>query len=204
MGDKMYEFMTLPFAYSALEPDINERVVDVHYNKHHKGYLNKLNEIINKTNIKIELKDIPKKIDEFPLIYRGDILYNAGGVLNHDLYWNSLNSTPQKPTGKLLNKINLQYGNFENFRKDFSARAKNLVGSGYTFLVTNNHGDLTIVNLVNQETPYSYNLIPLFTIDLWEHAYYLQYENDRNSYIDNFWNKANFNYASKLYDEIVE
>ena len=103
-----------------------------------------------------------------------------------------------------LNKINIQYGNFENFRKDFISRAKSLVGSGYTFLVSNSRGDLTIINLVNQETPLSYNLIPLFTIDLWEHAYYLQYKNNRNEYIENFWNKANFDNANTLYENIIK
>ena len=200
----MYEIIKLPYPYNALEPDINTEIVDIHYNKHHKNYLKKLNEAINQTNItNIKLEDIPQNIDKYPLKYRGDILYNAGGVLNHNLYWQSMNNTPSKPTGKLLNKINLQYGNFENFRKDFIQRSQNLVGSGYTFLVANNRGDLTIINLVNQETPYSYSLIPLFTIDLWEHAYYLQYKNDRNSYINNFWNKANFNHASNLYDDII-
>ncbi len=201
----MYELMELPYNYSALEPDIESEIVDIHYNKHHRGYVNKLNEALNRSNYdgKYSLEEIPKHIDEFPLKDRGDILYNAGGVLNHNLYWYSMNQNKSNPRSNLLNAITLRYGNFENFRKDFMDKAKHLVGSGYTFLVTNERGDLTIVNMINQETPLSYNLIPLFTIDLWEHAYYLQYKNDRNSYIENFWNKANFDYASMVYDNIV-
>lgn len=201
----MYEMMPLPYLYNALEPDIETEIVDIHYNKHHKNYMNNLNEALSRSNSinKHTLEEIPNHIEDYPLPDRGDILYNAGGVLNHDLYWNSMNNNKSNPKGNLLNKINIQYGNFENFRKDFINRAKHLVGSGYTFLVTNNRGDLTIVNMINQETPLSYNLIPLFNIDLWEHAYYLQYKNDRNSYIENFWNKANFDYANKKYDEIV-
>ena len=197
--------MELPYNYSALEPDIESEIVDIHYNKHHRGYVNKLNEALNRSNYdgKYSLEEIPKHIDEFPLKDRGDILYNAGGVLNHNLYWYSMNQNKSNPRSNLLNAITLRYGNFENFRKDFMDKAKHLVGSGYTFLVTNERGDLTIVNMINQETPLSYNLIPLFTIDLWEHAYYLQYKNDRNSYIENFWNKANFDYASMVYDNIV-
>ena len=201
----MYELMELPYTYNALEPDIESEIVDIHYNKHHRGYVNKLNEALSRSNYdgRYSLDEIPKHIEDFPLKDRGDILYNAGGVLNHNLYWYSMGPNKSQPKSNLLNAINLRYGNFENFRKDFMDRAKHLVGSGYTFLVTNNRGDLTIVNMINQETPISYNLIPLFTIDLWEHAYYLQYKNDRNSYIENFWNKANFDYASMIYDNIV-
>ncbi len=201
----MYEMMKLPYPYNALEPDIIAEIVDIHYNKHHKAYYDKLIAVLTKDNYdyRYSLEELPKHIDEFPLPDRGDILYNAGGVLNHNLYWLSMNRGSNQPRGKLLYKINNQYGNFENFRKEFMDRAKHLVGSGYTFLVSNQNGDLTIVNMVNQETPITYNLIPLFTIDLWEHAYYLQYKNNRNAYIENFWNKANFDYAGKKYDEIL-
>ena len=200
----MYEIMPLPYPYNGLEPDINEEVLKNHYQKHYIGYVNKLNDILKGINNTYSLSEIPLNIDKFPLPLRGDILYNAGGKLNHELYFKSMNQVKSNPKGKLLNKINLQYGNFENFRKDFINRAKNLVGSGYIFLVSNNRGDLTILNLVNQETPLSYNLIPLFTIDLWEHAYYLQYKNDRNLYIENFWNKASFDNAGKIYENILK
>ena len=150
------------------------------------------------------MEEIPSNIENFPINLRGDILYNAGGVLNHELYFKSMNPIKSDPKGNLLNKINTIYGSFEEFRRDFISRAKALVGSGYTFLVSNKRGDLTIINLVNQETPLSYNLIPLFALDLWEHAYYLQYKNDRDKYIENFWNKANFDNALKIYEEIVK
>ena len=104
--------------------------------------------------------------------------------MNHNLYWNSLNSTKKLPTGKLLSKINQTYGSFDNFKNTFIQKSKKMTGSGYTFLVTNN-SNLTIMNLPNQETPLSYGLTPLFTIDLWEHAYYLDYQNNRDLYIKN-------------------
>ena len=106
------------------------------------------------------------------------------------------------PHGKLLSKINQTYGNFNNFKNEFINKAKTLVGSGYTFLVTDNNGNLSIINMNNQETPLSYNYIPLFTIDLWEHAYYLKYKNDRNAYIENIWHKTNFNHASTIYESL--
>lgn len=195
----MYNVIPLPYSYDALKPFIDEETVDIHYNKHHKKYAENLNNLINKN---MPLNQIPKRIEEFPLEKRGPILYNAGGVLNHDLYFQSLNKNSSLPKGTLLNKINQSYGNFENFKKTFISKAKNLVGSGYTFLVTDNNGNLTIMNLPNQETPLSYDLIPLFTIDLWEHAYYLKYKNDRNAYIENIWDKANFDHASTLYENL--
>lgn len=202
----MNEVIKLPYAYDDLEPDINEETVDIHYNKHHKNYAKKLNEYLEKSNYdnKYTLEEIPMHIDEFPLKYRGDILYNAGGVLNHNLYFQSLGKNKSNPNGKLLEQINKRYGNFENFKKSFNETARYLVGSGYTFLVSDKNGNLNIINMVNQETPISYDFTPLFTIDLWEHAYYLQYKNERNKYIEGFWNKANFDNASNVYNELFK
>lgn len=198
--------IVLPYSYNALLPDINSEVLSIHFDKHYKGYVYNLNKYLKEAGFKneISLEEIPSNIENFPINLRGDILYNAGGVLNHELYFKSMNPIKSDPKGNLLNKINTIYGSFEEFRRDFISRAKALVGSGYTFLVSNKRGDLTIINLVNQETPLSYNLIPLFALDLWEHAYYLQYKNDRDKYIENFWNKANFDNALKIYEEIVK
>ena len=202
----MYKLMELPYSYNGLEPELEEEVLKIHHDKHHKAYVDKLNEVLEKSgyNYRYPLEEIPAHIDEFPLIYRGDILYNAGGVLNHNLYWYSMNPKKSNPIKILQQKINSQYGSFNNFKNTFINKSKKLVGSGYTFLVTDKNGELNIINMPNQETPLSYNLIPLFTIDLWEHAYYLQYKNERNKYIENFWDKANFDYASKKYEEIID
>lgn len=194
----MYKLMKLPYPYSALEPVISAKTVDIHYNKHHKKYNDNLNRLIE-NNI-YPLEDIPKNIDKFPINKRGQILYNAGGVLNHDLYWKSINEREKVPEGKLLDKINETYGNYENFENIFIERAKTMVGSGYTFLIQNKK-EISIINLPNQETPLTYGLTPLFTIDLWEHAYYLDYKNDRDKYIENFFKKADFEYASKQYEK---
>lgn len=195
----MYNVIPLPYPYDSLNPIIDEETVNIHYNKHHKKYAENLNNLTNKN---IPINQIPKRIDEFPLKDRGQILYNAGGVLNHNLYWQSLNRNSSLPSGKLLNKIIDDYGSFDKFKNVFINKSKNLVGSGYTFLVTDNNGNLTIMNLPNQETPLSYDLIPLFAIDLWEHAYYLKYQSNRNAYIENIWNKANFDHASNVYEKL--
>ena len=195
----MYNVINLPYSYHSLEPIIDEKTVNIHYNKHHKKYMENLNKLIS---YKMPLEEIPKRINEFPIMNRGEILYNAGGILNHNLYWQSLNEKSAAPSGKLLNKINETYGNLSNFKNEFIKKAQNLVGSGYTFLVTDHNSNLSIINMPNQETPLSYNLIPLFTIDLWEHAYYLKYQNNKNKYLENIWHKVNFNKASRTYNEL--
>ena len=194
----MYKLMKLPYPYNGLKPIISAETVDIHYNKHHKKYNDNLNKLI-KSDI-YPLEDIPKNIDKFPINKRGQILYNAGGVLNHDLYWSSISEREKVPEGKLLDKINETYGSFDNFKNIFIERAKTMVGSGYTFLIQNKK-EISIINLPNQETPLTYGLTPLFTIDLWEHAYYLDYKNDRDKYIENFFKKADFEYASKQYEK---
>ena len=196
----MYNVINLLYPYYALEPIIDEKTVNIHYNKHHKKYMENLNKLTNST---IPLNQIPKRIDEFPINKRGEILYNAGGVLNHNLYFQSLNPNPSLPKGKLLTKINETFGNFENFKTNFITKAKLLKGSGYTFLVSDNKGNLQIINMPNQETPLSYNLTPLFNIDLWEHAYYLKYQNNKDKYLQNIWSKTSFDNASKIYELLI-
>ena len=196
----MYNVINLLYPYYALEPIIDEKTVNIHYNKHHKKYMENLNKL---TNSSIPLNQIPKRIDEFPINKRGEILYNAGGVLNHNLYFQSLNPNPSLPKGKLLTKINETFGNFENFKTNFITKAKLLKGSGYTFLVSDNKGNLQIINMPNQETPLSYNLTPLFNIDLWEHAYYLKYQNNKDKYLQNIWSKTSFDNASKIYELLI-
>lgn len=201
----MYQLESLPYNYDALEPVISATTVDIHYNKHQLGYLNKLNEILNKINYNSNytLEELIINIDEFPLEYRDDILYNASGVINHELYWNSMSHNSVLPTGKLMDKINNTYGNYDTFKTNFINTAKTLVGSGYTFLVLNKNNDLEIINTSNQDSPYSYGLIPLLTIDLWEHAYYLDYQNNKLDYINNFFSIINFNTANKIYENNI-
>ncbi len=195
----MYNSINLPYNDNDLQPYIDEQTVNIHYNKHYKKYLSNLNKLIS--NIKLE--DIPKKLEELPLEKRGTTLYNAGGVLNHELYFIGLNKQKSNPKGKLQKKINETYGNFENFKNIFISKAKLLTGSGYTFLVTDNFGNLSIINLPNQETPYTYNLIPLFAIDMWEHAYYLKYKNEKELYLENIWNITNFDNATNIYENLL-
>lgn len=200
----MFELKSLPYNYDALEPIISGATVNIHYNKHEKGYLDRLNKFLKEVGYRgtYTIPEIILNIEKFPLEYRGDILYNAGGVINHDLYWNSMGKL-SLPQGKLFEKIVDVYGSYNSFKQKFIEEANKVVGSGYTFLVTDKQKNLNIINLPNQESPFSYGYIPLLTIDLWEHAYYLDYQNRRADYINNFFSIVNFDVASKKYEEII-
>lgn len=200
----MYKPVSLKYDYNALEPYIDTETVFIHYNKHYKNYLDKLNKLLLSINYDFNdsLVDIIKNIDKIPLDIRGEVLFNAGGVINHELYFlNISNLKNNQPVGKLNDAINKKYGNFNNFKNEFKKQASNLTGSGYTFLVLNSKKELEIINTSNQESPYLYDLIPIMTIDLWEHAYYLKYKNRRDLYIDNFFSIIDFNEINKLYEQ---
>ena len=201
----MYELFKLPYLYQDLEPYIDTNTVGLHYNKHTRNYLNKLNELLNKNNYdyKYNLIELIYHINEFSKNDQEDILFNLGGVLNHKLYFNSMSPNKNtKPYGKLMEQIEKQFGNLYNFWTKFKETALKLKGSGYTFLVFKDN-KLDIINLSNQDTPLLYGYIPLFNIDLWEHAYYINYKNDKNKYIDNFEVIADFNNACKIYNNIL-
>lgn len=206
IGDYMYKKYELKYNYDELEPYIDTRTVAIHYQNHYMKYLNKLNELLLKEGFKF---DIPKEelinnIDMFDIESRDDILYNLGGVLNHELYFDNINkNTTLEPVGKLKDAITSKYGSYENFKKEFKNKTKNLIGSGYTNLVLDKSNNLEIINTSNQDTPYSYGFIPIMTIDLWEHAYYLKYQNNKELYVDNFFNLIDFDVVEKNYEKAI-
>lgn len=201
----MYQLSILPYSFQELEPFIDTHTMGLHYHKHEMAYLNNLNNLLKKYNYnyRYSLNDLVYHINEFNDDDKPNILFNLGGVLNHELYWKSMNKNSNLPKGKLKNKIDSQYGDFNNFWNEFKKMALSLKGSGYTFLVLRKDGNLEIVNFYNQDIPLLYGYIPLFNIDLWEHAYYLNYENDRSKYIDNFRDIVDFANASFLYDNMI-
>ena len=203
----MYKVLPLDYSLDALEPYIGAETMEIHYNNIYKGYIDRLNRLLNSINYNYEysLEELIKHIDEFPIQYRGEILYNAGGVLNHNLYWMSMSPDRNNvPVGLLKEAINKEYGSYDNFRKEFIEAASAVVGSGWTFLVINNKKNLEIINTPNQETPYLYGLIPIMALDLWEHAYFLKYKNKRNEYVLNFFEIVDFDKINKLYEEKVK
>ncbi len=202
----MYKNVILPYQYDALEPFIDAKTVNIHYNKHYLGYLDKLNKLLdaNNYNYKYSKEELINHLDELPLDIRDDVLYNLGGVLNHELYFYSMsNRKINVPIGTLRNKIIEQYGNYDNFKNKFIEKANQLVGSGYTFLVLDKEKNLQIINTSNQETPYLYGFIPILALDLWEHAYYLQYQNRRYEYIINFFEIIDFDNINKNYEKAL-
>lgn len=177
----MIELPKLPYEFNALEPKISAKTVEFHYTKHHQGYVNKLNAAIEGTPL------ANKSLEEIVLESEGGVFNNAAQVWNHTFYWEGFSPNPQAaPTGKLAEMINETFGSFDKFKEDFSAKAATLFGSGWAWLVLDN-GQLKITGTSNAETPLTEGLKALLTCDVWEHAYYLDYQNLRPKYIENFW-----------------
>lgn len=198
----MYQIPELPYLYQDLEPYIDTHTMGLHYNKHEKGYLNNLNRLLlkNKYNYQYDIEEIIYHIDSFQ--DKEDILFNLGGVLNHELFWLSINKNRVLPFGKLRDDLYSIYGDFDGFWSKFKEMALKLKGAGYTFLVINSNGNLEIINVMNQDIPLLYGYIPLFNVDLWEHAYYINYENDRSRYLDNLKEIVDFSNASNIYNNM--
>ena len=194
----MYQKIDLP--YTTLEPYISDRTLTIHYNNHYLNYLNKLNELVDNTKYnKIELFN---NLDDYNIELRDKILFNLGGVVNHELYFNNFSLNKNNiPIGSIKEQIDKQYNNYDNFKKEFKDIALSLTGSGYTFLVINENKELQIINMPNQESPYMYGMIPIMALDLWEHAYYLDYQNNKSKYIDAFFEIIDFDKINKLYEK---
>ena len=204
VGDIMYKKIDLD--YSSLEPYIDDKTLDIHYNKHYGKYLDNLNKLLDSVSYDYiySIPDLIKNIDMFDDKIRAELLYNAGGVLNHELYFNIMSvDGKHEPTGILLDDINKKYGSFNEFVMEFMKSAGKLKGSGFTYLVLNN-GNLDIINLPNQETPYIYGMIPIIALDMWEHAYYLKYQNNKEQYIKNFFSIIDFNKIEDIYEKEIK
>lgn len=203
----MYQLPKLPYLFQDLEPYIDTHTMGVHYHKHYQNYLNKLNDLLVKNNYdyRYSLNELIYHINDFSVSDRENILFNLGGVINHNLYFRSMNpSQGQKPLGQFKVQIDRTFGSYEEFWKLFKEKALQLKGSGYTFLVLKRDGQLDIINVANQDIPLLLGYIPLFNVDMWEHAYYLNYENDKEKYLDNFKVIADFRNASKIFNSIMK
>lgn len=194
----MYKLPKLSFLFQDLEPFIDTHTMGLHYHK--------LNDLLQKNNYdyRYSLNELIYHINEFSSSIQEDLLFNLGGILNHNLYWKGINPNPNKPSGNFKIRIEKAFGSIDDFWLKFKEKALSLKGSGYTFLVLKRDGELEIINTSNQDTPLSLGFIPLFTIDLWEHAYYLNYENDKAKYLDNFEKIADFSYASELFNNLIK
>lgn len=197
----MYKLSPLLYEYGALEPFIDIHTLALHYKKHQNNYLNKLNSllIMNNYDFRYPLIELTKHINEFSISTREDILFNLGGVINHDIYFRSMSPNKVLPNDLVLEMINNTFFSYDNFKKIFKDKALSLKGSGYTFLVLKDN-NLEIINLFNQDNPYNYSYIPIIGLDMWEHAYYLNYKNNKDLYIDNFFEIINFGFINSLFE----
>jgi Fe-Mn family superoxide dismutase len=195
----------LPYSYSSLRRFIDPETMKFHYQKHYKGYVKKLNSALRKKDYgDVELENIVKQISK----YNTTIRNNAGGAFNHALFWKMLSPTPQKPFGEILEKIMKDFGGYKKFRMKFESEAKKRFGSGWIWLILTDKGNLKIMSTPNQDNPlmniFEYGGFPLLGLDLWEHAYYLKYQNKRDEYIQNFWDAVNWKFVNDLYKTKIE
>ncbi len=179
-----YEMPQLPYAHNALEPVISQQTIDYHYGKHLQTYVDNLNKLVQGTPY--ENKTLEEIVASAP---DGALFNNAGQVLNHTLYFLQFAPQPQKkePTGKLAEAITSEFGNFESFKKEFNDTATALFGSGWTWLAADKNGKLVITNEANGSNPVRNGLKPLLGFDVWEHAYYLDYQNRRADHLKALW-----------------
>jgi superoxide dismutase, Fe-Mn family len=183
-----FELPQLPYAPEALEPVISGRTIEFHYGKHHQAYVTNLNKLVQGTEFEnAKLEDIIKKAS-------GGIFNNAAQIWNHTFYWNCLSPKGGgEPVGKLAEAIKTQFGSFDSFKEKFTAAGVTLFGSGWAWLVKNADGKLEIVQESNAGNPMRNGLVPLLTIDVWEHAYYIDYQNRRPDYMADIWKLMDWN-----------
>ena len=190
----------LPYGYASLRRFIDPETMKFHYQKHYKGYVKKLNQALRKKDYgDVELEKIVKQINR----YNTTIRNNAGGAFNHAMFWKMLSPTPQKPYGEVLERIKKDFGSFREFKERFESIAKKRFGSGWIWLVISKSGRLKVMSTQNQDNPlmnvYDKGGFPILGLDLWEHAYYLKYQNKRDNYIENFWDVINWKFVNDLY-----
>ena len=192
----------LPYAHDALEPHIDTRTMQIHHGKHHQGYTNKLNAALEgHDDVQGKsIEDILRHIDAVPEAIRGAVRNNGGGYANHSLFWTVMSPTGGgEPSGDLADAINDTFGSFEGFKTRFSAAAGGRFGSGWAWLVVDGNGNLHVYSTANQDSPYMQGHTPILGLDVWEHAYYLNYQNRRPDYVNAFWNVVDWDQVTRNY-----
>jgi Fe-Mn family superoxide dismutase len=197
------EFYTLPYPYDALEPAIDKMTVEIHYERHHRGYFDKMQKAVSGTDAaEKNLLEIFSHMDKFPDAVRN----NSGGFFNHALYWDNLTPKKQEPSRQMIELIEKSFGNYDSFVKKFDEAAANRFGSGWAWLAVDiKSGELFITSTANQDNPLmsiaERRGIPLLALDVWEHAYYLKYQNKRTDYINSFWSVVNWPVVEARYNQ---
>jgi Fe-Mn family superoxide dismutase len=198
-----FELPSLPYAYNALEPTIDAMTMEIHHSKHHNAYVSNLNAALEK-HPELEgksLADLVSDLDDVPEDIRTAVRNNGGGHFNHSLFWSVMSPNGGgEPQGDLANAINDAFGDFASFKDVFSKAAATRFGSGWAWLGFKN-GNLSVLSMPNQDVPMMENLTPILGIDVWEHAYYLKYQNRRPEYVANWWNVVNWEEVARRFSE---
>jgi Fe-Mn family superoxide dismutase len=194
-----YALPALPYSFDALEPHIDARTMEIHYGKHHQAYCDNANKFLSGTLLDGEpIEEVLKRLDEIPQEKRTAVRNHGGGYANHNMFWTMLGPKSSAPSGDLANALKQSFGSVDAFREKFEAAALGQFGSGWAWLVRN--GDkLEVMNLPNQDSPLSIGKTPLLCLDVWEHAYYLKYQNRRPEYIAAWWQVVDWEEVAKRF-----
>jgi superoxide dismutase, Fe-Mn family len=204
---KKYELPPLPYAYDALEPHIDARTMEIHHTKHHQTYTDKLNAALEKCPPEVQEKDILEilsNLDQVPADQKSAINFNGGGFDNHRIFWNNMKPNGGgEPGGSVADAINTSFGSFSDFKEKFSSTTIAIQGSGWGWLVYNpSTNKVEYKAMPNQTSPRTEGLIPLLGCDVWEHAYYLKYQNRRPDYVSAWWNVVNWDDAANNFERV--
>ncbi len=201
-----FRFKPLPYSYNGLEPAIDKETLEIHYSKHHKAYYDNFISAVKSTEMEtMDIKEIFKNVSKYSKAIRN----NGGGYFNHTLYWDNMRDNGGGlPKGKLMDALVKSFKSFEGFKKEFSDAGKSVFGSGWTWLCVDEKNNLFISTTPNQDNPLmdvaERKGIPLLTMDVWEHAYYLKYKNKRIDYVDAFWKVVNWDEVASRYDSALK
>ncbi|AZU63343.1 superoxide dismutase [Neobacillus mesonae] len=196
-----FELPKLPYAEDALEPHIDKETMNIHHTRHHNTYVTNLNNALagNEELLSKSVEEVISNLDAVPEAARTAVRNNGGGHANHSLFWTILSPNGGgAPSGELADAINSKFGSFENFKDEFAKAATTRFGSGWAWLAVNN-GELEVTSTPNQDSPLMEGKTPILGLDVWEHAYYLKYQNKRPDYIGAFWNVVNWDEVAKRY-----
>jgi Fe-Mn family superoxide dismutase len=199
-----FELPPLPYPFNALEPHIDAQTMEIHHDRHHAAYVNNLNKALegNADWSSKSIEAILAHINEVPEGIRTAVNNNGGGHANHTLFWQLMSPNGGgEPTGALAQAIASEFGSFASFKEKFSAAAAGRFGSGWAWLVVDANGKLAVMSTPNQDSPISQGLTPILGLDVWEHAYYLKYQNKRPDYVSAWWNVVNWAKVDELYTQ---
>ena len=201
-----YSLPPLPYAYDALEPNIDSKTMEIHHTKHHQTYINNINAGIEGTEWeKLTVEELVSKVNEVPENLKNNVINNAGGHANHSLFWTVM--SPQgggNPTGPIAAAIDKELGGFEAFKDAFTKAALTRFGSGWAWLSVTPTGQLVVESSGNQDSPLMHGNTPILGLDVWEHAYYLKYQNRRPEYIAAFYNVVSWDEVNKRYQAALD